>query len=214
MPRILLVRHGRSAHASTGWLDAAGVRGWLADYDVHGIAPDSMPPDALRAVARSVGIVVASDLPRAHHSAERLAGGAPVVTSPLLRETALPVPALGPVRLPLAGWALLIGVHAALRILRGAPPHADARAQGEAAAAWLAGLAERHGDVLAVTHGNVRGHIAAALGAAGWRRARGGRRFAHWSAWELARDAHGESSPSIQASADDARERVRRRRGP
>jgi len=58
---------------------------------------------------------VASDVPRAVASAALLAPSRTVVTSPLLRELALPAPNLGPLRLPLMGWALAIGCSALLR---------------------------------------------------------------------------------------------------
>jgi len=35
-PRVVLVRHGRSAHAVRGWLDAATLRAWFAAYDGAG----------------------------------------------------------------------------------------------------------------------------------------------------------------------------------
>jgi hypothetical protein len=66
--------------------------------------------------------------------------------------------------------------------------------QGAAAAAWLIELSERHGDVLAVTHVNVRAHIAAALLEAGWQRGPGGSRFAPWSAWTFIRSTPSNSS--------------------
>ena len=185
--RVLLVRHGRSAHRRSGWLDADGVRHWLVRYDAAGILPDDVPPTALRELASHADVVVASDLPRALASAERLAAGLPVLTSPLLREIPLPVPALGLTRLPLACWALAIGTGAAVRRLRGTAPPGDVRTQATAAAAWLSGLAERDGLVVAVTHANVRAQIAAALGDAGWRREPGGGRHAHWSAWSFVR---------------------------
>jgi hypothetical protein len=103
--RLVLVRHGRPAHPRGGWYDAAALRGWFDAYDAAGLAADDAPPPALAALARDAAIVAASDLPRAEESAVRLAPDAPVVLAPLLRETLPAFPALGPVRLPLAGWA-------------------------------------------------------------------------------------------------------------
>jgi broad specificity phosphatase PhoE len=188
-PRVVLVRHGRSAHAPLGWVDADGLRRWLAAYDVAGITPDDAPPAALRALASNGALVVASDLPRAVASAERLAPGAPAHASPLLRETPLPIPALLGLRLPIGGWALAMGAGMAYRRLRRVPHPDGALAQSASAAAWLAGLAGEHRLVLAVTHSNVRGLVAGALMAAGWRREPGGGRFAHWSAWTFTTDS-------------------------
>lgn len=200
--RILLVRHGRVQAPRAGWLDAAGVRRWLDDYAAADLAPGDLPPAGVRGLAACAGIVVASDLPRARASAERLATGGCVTLSPLLRETPVHIPAFGAVRLPLAAWALAIGARAAVGAAVGAPRHPlleDAgRAQGAGAATWLAALTEPHGVVLAVTHVNVRARIATALGALGWRRLPGGRRFAHWSAWtfEPAAPAAGPTDPT------------------
>jgi broad specificity phosphatase PhoE len=189
-PRLVLVRHGRPAHAGRGWYDAAGVRGWLAAYDASGLADGERPPAELVALAAAAPIVAASDLPRARESAARLAPDAPVIECPLLRETPPPFPALGPVRLPLAAWALAVGVGQAYRAACGEPAPPAARRQAADAAAWLARLGEQHGLVVAVTHASVRGHIARALAARGWARDPGprglGGRYAHWSAWSFA----------------------------
>jgi broad specificity phosphatase PhoE len=191
--RLVLVRHGRPAHAGRGWYDAAGMRGWLEAYDAAGLADDDAPPPALAALARDAALVAASDLPRARDSAARLAPDAPVVQSPLLRETPPAFPPLGPVRLPLAGWALAVGVRLAYQSARGVPAPTPALRQAREAARWLTELADRHGLVVAVTHVTVRGLIADALGAAGWlaepaaRRLTGryAQRYAHWSAWSF-----------------------------
>src|SRR4051812_44820390 len=91
--RIILVRHGHSSHtASPGWIDAIGVSQWREAYDAAGILSDSAPPAALVAAASAADCVLASDLPRAVASAERLAPGRSVRTSELLREMTLEVP--------------------------------------------------------------------------------------------------------------------------
>ena len=183
--RVVLVRHGRSAHATRGRLDADALRRWLADYDRAGLAADDRPPAALQALAAGAGLVVASDLPRAVRSAELLVPGRAFESSPLLRETPLPIPALGGARLPLAAWALVVGVGAGWRRLGRVPAPRAVVEQAAAAAAWLGALARAHGLVVAVTHANVRAHVAAAARAAGWRREPGGGGLAHWSAWTL-----------------------------
>jgi broad specificity phosphatase PhoE len=142
----------------------------------------------LRELAAGMGRIVASDLPRAVESAALLAPHAAVDHSPLLRETPLPIPALGRVQLPLAMWGLLIGVRW-LRDMRRAArdTHVAPRERSEQAAQWLDALADAHGSVLVVTHGAFRRYLADALESRGWRRASARRRFHHWSAWELTR---------------------------
>lgn len=196
-PRIVLVRHGRSAHVAGGWLDAGALQRWFADYDLAALAHDERPAAHACELARAAGRIVASDLPRARASAALLLPGADVTESPLLRETPLPVPTWPRVRLPLMGWALATGARVAYGRLRGARPAGEARRQAEAAAAWLGELAAAHDSVLAVTHGAVRGLIAAVLREGGWTlTTMAGGRYAHWSAWTLA------------ASHDDARRRA------
>jgi hypothetical protein len=78
--------------------------------------------------------VVASDLPRAVASAALLAPGRAVIRTPLLREAPLetperPLPRLAWLRLPLRGWALVLGARWLVAWARGAPPPGvDARA--------------------------------------------------------------------------------------
>ncbi|HEX8172528.1 MAG TPA: hypothetical protein VF824_18480 [Thermoanaerobaculia bacterium] len=186
MPRILLVRHGRSSHVHAGWIDAAGFARWRDAYEAAGIADDDPPPIALRDAASQADIVVASDAARAVASASRLS--ARVITTPLLRELELAPPLLGRLRLPLAAWTLLIGVRWGMRALPGQPtvaPHESQRAHD--AARWLAELAASHESVVAVTHGSLRLLVAQRLIADGWRCERPRKAHAHWSAWSLTR---------------------------
>jgi broad specificity phosphatase PhoE len=191
--RIVLLRHGRSAHVAGGWLDADALRRWFVDYDLAALAHDERPPERARALAREVACVVASDMPRARASAALLLPDGPVRESPLLREVPMPIPTWPGVRLPLVGWALATGMRAAVSRLRRLPPPEAVRQQAEAAAAWLGELAQAHGSVLAVTHAGVRAQITRVLREQGWVAAveggsyRQGGSYAHWSAWTLTR---------------------------
>lgn len=192
--RILLVRHGRSAHVQRGWLDGAGLRAWRTAYDAAGLAPGETPPATLRALASEAGIIVASDMPRAHASAALLARGAPIKTSSLLRESELVLPTLGPVRLPLAGRALATGLRLAVGAMRAERPPAVVLDRATEAAYWLAELAAQHGSVVAITHAAFRPRVVEALAVGGWqvpRRQSLRERFRHWSAWVLTRGSAG-----------------------
>ena len=91
--RVLLIRHGPSAHSeSPGWIDAAGVDRWREAYDAAGILSDSVPPPGISSEVAGADVLVTSDLPRALASAERLAPGKAVHVSPLFRELSLEVP--------------------------------------------------------------------------------------------------------------------------
>jgi broad specificity phosphatase PhoE len=195
-PEIVLVRHGRSAHAERGWLDADGVRRWMAAYDAAEIALHHPPPPALVALAREAGHVVASDLPRAAASARVIAPGVDVQTTALLREAPLetpelPLPRLGGVRLPVHGWGLVFGVRWLWASWRGAPPpgvDATALARADEAASWLTELAATHGRVVAVTHATFRSLVTASLRRQGWRGPER-RPLREWSAWVHVRGA-------------------------
>ena len=190
-PELLLVRHGRSAHVETGWIDIAGLRRWMEAYDAAEIARHHPPPADVLALAAGGVRVLASDLPRAVASAALLAPGRDVMRTPLLREAPLetpelPMPGLGGLRLPLRGWGVVFGARWIAAWARGAPPpgvDARALARAEEAAEWLAAQAdEARGRVVVVTHATFRLLVARALVRRGWR-GPGRRPVRVWSAW-------------------------------
>jgi broad specificity phosphatase PhoE len=191
---IVLVRHGRSAHVARGWLDVDDLRRWIVAYDAAEIVPHHRPPPELVELARTAGVVVTSDLPRALASAALIAPGREVHASALLREAPLetdelPLPRLAGLRLPLWVWALVFGLRWLRASRRGEPPpgvDAAALARAEEAAAWLAGLAGGSGGVVVVTHATFRTLVAAALQRRGWRGPER-RPFREWTAWRLRR---------------------------
>jgi hypothetical protein len=182
LPRILLVRHGRSAHIERRRVDRDGFIRWLDAYDRAGLAPNDAPPAELRDLARNA-FVVTSDT-RARESAALLPGTA--IASPLLRETQLPLPSFGKLRLPMRVWSIAIGVLWIWRMRRGDATLRAELDRAHEAAKWLIALAGEHETIVAVTHGAVRRSVANALLAEGWtcvypRK----KRWAEWSAWEL-----------------------------
>ncbi|HJW94100.1 MAG TPA: hypothetical protein VJ901_10820 [Thermoanaerobaculia bacterium] len=134
-----------------------------------------MPPAQLCELANSA-TVIASDAPRAIASAQSLAPRASIALSPLLRELEL-VPPHIPFRLPLLGWALVIGLTT--------KASSAERERARAAAEWLSSI--EHETVIAVTHASVRRLIAHELRSLGWR-SHGHRRMHHWSAWSFHRE--------------------------
>ena len=61
--RIALVRHARSAHVHSGWIDARGFRAWREAYEGAGILDDQAVPVDLASLADSAGVVVSSVKP-------------------------------------------------------------------------------------------------------------------------------------------------------
>jgi broad specificity phosphatase PhoE len=182
---LLLVRHGRSAHAHDGsWIDAAGARRFEDLYDAAPIRADDAPPEHLMRLARAAHVILASDLPRAITSARALAPDRDPVLSPLLRELRFNLPAWAP-RLPLHVWDGLHEVMWRGRLLAGVENDETRRAHD--AAAWLEAQLDGGPLAVVVTHGGFRRLVARALTRRGWMPARERRPFHNWSAWTLTR---------------------------
>ena len=185
--RLVLVRHGRSAHVHSGWIDTAGFRAWRQAYEAAGIVEtESVPAELARLVAPAPR-VLASEAPRAIASARLLAAGRPVTVSALLHELDLESLSLGRLRLPLHGWALAVGLRTLFLTLAGRYPSPPERARIEAAAALLGELAVADPLVVAVTHASFRRRLFQRLVEHGWRPEPGPRTLHHWSAWVLGR---------------------------
>lgn len=182
MARIVLVRHGPSAHVDTPpALDRAGVEAWRAAYDVAGILADAKPPDALVTLAADAKHLVASDLRRARESAERLAPRRPILVSELLRECTLAPPEWS-TRLPLAAWGIATYTRWAFHQLRDTDAAAQERARAAAAVDWITRMTADGATILVVTHAVFRQLLGDQLVARGW--ATDGQTGArHWSAW-------------------------------
>ena len=187
MPRILLIRHGPSAHPDmAGMLDNAAIEEWRTSYDAAGIMDVPPPAETLEKIA-SVDRVVTSDLPRTVATAARLFPGKEIESSSLLREVPLPIPTLGGVRAPFPIWAGVISLRWGIDILRGqdCPPEFEERVR--AAVQWCERQQHESGEsatLAVVTHGVMRRLLATRLCEVGWS-AQGRRSYAPWSAWEL-----------------------------
>ncbi|HEX8251833.1 MAG TPA: hypothetical protein VF846_01705 [Thermoanaerobaculia bacterium] len=185
--KIVLVRHGRSAHVVKGLLDLRAYMKWRDDYEAAGLDPFDAPPPALTAAAQNAAVLVASDARRAIDSARLLAPGRDVVVSPLVRELSLQPPNFTRLRLPLIGWALFIGlrwmIRQALRVGHITPE--EEQRVGDATE-WLIELTANHGEITVVTHGAIRSLLAKELTKRGWTSVTPRRRSSHWSAWSFA----------------------------
>jgi len=184
--RILLVRHGPSAHVHDGrWMDRHGVPRFEDAYDAAGIRDDPPPPEDLRHVATAADVVCASDLRRAIESAKRVAPGREPVISALLREIRLEPPRWMPFRLPIEAWDAYSHAQWSYRLLTRRDHEFVRRA--DAAAEWLEQKARDAATILVVTHGGARRLIADRLSVRGWLRGAERRSYANWSTWELRR---------------------------
>jgi broad specificity phosphatase PhoE len=189
--RLLLVRHGHSAHTHDGsWIDLPRAKRFEQLYDAASIRDDSHPPAELLALSRAAAVLMASDLPRAVASIRRLAPDREPVISPLLRELYFEIPSWGP-RLPLLAWDALFHAWWTVRmpLATGHPELQRARAAAAGVDANAAGL------TIAVTHGGFRRLLARQLTARGWTISGPTSSFANWSAWELTHDAEAGTGP-------------------
>jgi broad specificity phosphatase PhoE len=181
--RIALIRHGHSAHVRTGWMDAAGFRAWRKAYEAAGILEGERVPADLLQLAASADLVLASDAPRAMASARLLAPGREILVSPLLRELDLEGPNLGGLPLPLAAWALAVGVRMLFLIFRRQYPSAAEATRVHQAATWLEELAAQHALTVVVTHASFRRQLSRRLEPKGWQAEPGRRSLRPWSTW-------------------------------
>ena len=188
--KLLLVRHGRSAHVHAGGLlDRPAVERWRDAYDESGIATDTHPCNALKdEIAASHGIV-ASDLPRAIASAALLAAGREVTISPLFREVPLLIPRSLPFRAPLAAWEALIHIRWGLDLVRRRGVARETMERARLAAEWCRDACRSStpdgGTIAVVTHGVFRRMLLEVLVAHGWQCEPGRRSYAHWSVWRM-----------------------------
>jgi broad specificity phosphatase PhoE len=186
--RIALVRHARSSHVHTGWIDASGFQAWRDAYEAAGIHEDERVPAGLAELAGRADLVLSSDAARAIATARLLAPGKEIVVSPLLRELDLEGPALGAIRLPLLGWAVAVGFRTLFLTLRRQYPSPAEAKRIKDAAAWLEELAVRHSLIVAVTHASFRRRLSDRLVQTGWKAEPGRRTLQHWSAWLFSRN--------------------------
>jgi broad specificity phosphatase PhoE len=198
MPSLVLVRHGPSAHVHAGALDRDGVEQWRASYDATGIRLGDRPPEALVALAAATTYIVASDLPRAIESAERLAPKRPITVSPLVREAPLPIPQW-PTRLPLMAWNSIITVRWYYHRLRRTDLDGPDWARAERAASWLNGVLTDGTSAMIITHGVFRRLLGLQLVRSGWSLASRQGGYRHWSSWHFSfqGDRVPPSSPNV-----------------
>jgi broad specificity phosphatase PhoE len=181
--RLLLVRHGRSAHVHDGsWIDQAAARRFVTAYDAASIRADDAPPPELMAIAQEADTLMASDLPRAIASVRCLARGREPQISPLLRELSFDIPAWGP-RLPLDLWDGLFHVMWTGRLMARVDTAEMRRARD--AAAWVDARCATVSLGVVVTHGGFRRLLSHELVGRGWTKRGLWHPYHNWSAWTL-----------------------------
>ncbi|HUQ81742.1 MAG TPA: histidine phosphatase family protein [Gemmatimonadaceae bacterium] len=182
--RILLVRHGHSSHnGPAGWMDAADVLRWRDAYDAAGILDDSHPSPSLVAEVAAADRLIASDLPRAIASAERLAPGKAVSILPLVREMYLDLPRWLVARWPLKVWEIAIYLHWTIQELRQGIATPEEIQRAVHAVAALEESSRDAATIAVVTHGAFRRLLALRLMEQGWSPGERTGGFSNWSVW-------------------------------
>ena len=187
--RVAIIRHGRSSHVHSGWITASGFHAWRKAYEEAGIREDECVPSHVAQLLDRAGVVLCSDAPRAIASARLLACGQDIIISPLLRELELKCPGLGGLRLPLAAWAVAVGVRTMLLAMGGRYPSPSDAARVEGAATLINQVAAQHSQIIVVTHASFRRLLCKRLAQAGWRDDSVRRSVRHWSAWLFTQSA-------------------------
>ncbi|MGD8165537.1 histidine phosphatase family protein [Pantoea sp. FN0307] len=161
---IILMRHGKPGGLSPQHLSAKAMAQWIASYDSALIS--DMPPQRCIDLAAQAEIIVASPLPRALGSLEKL-GLRATYTDAIFREVALPVLPLATPALPPTLWLSLLRLLWLCGYSGSVESFRHARQRARLAASQLISLSEQ-GTVLLVGHGIMNKLIARELRRQGW----------------------------------------------
>lgn len=91
---ISLIRHGKSKHTDNNKVTCNEFNGWVKKYDDSGVFEEKYYPLETHEKIATANIVITSDLKRSIESAKLLYPNLKVISSPLFRETELPVPSI------------------------------------------------------------------------------------------------------------------------
>lgn len=165
--RIFLARHGQPDCLSLGNVAPRDMSKWIQAYNDAGVLLDDVPPQAIE-TARSSGIVVASTMRRAVHSAQYLSGSQAFLAEHVFCEAGLPHPCWHFPKLPPSAWATIFRLAWFLGYAANAESIESATARAGAAAERLVQLAKENGSVFLVGHGIMTMLIAKHLLSLGW----------------------------------------------
>ncbi|MDB5452825.1 MAG: hypothetical protein JWO33_1403 [Caulobacteraceae bacterium] len=182
MGTILLARHGEPALSRRVRLNAAGYRGFWANYEIGGLAPSQSPPPELVAFVSAADVVIASTRRRSIESAEILGKGRAFETHPLLIEAPLPPPPWPAwVRLSPKLWGFWARFHWwFFNHHAGEESRREAEVRADQVATLIIARAETGQSVAVVAHGFFNVLIGRALKRHGWRMTRT-KGYKYWS---------------------------------
>ncbi|MBY0221287.1 MULTISPECIES: histidine phosphatase family protein [Sporosarcina] len=165
---ISLIRHGRSTCTDSNRMKCKEFKIWVGKYDNQGVFEENFyPEDTLDRMA-SANIVFSSDLERSIESARLLKPNLLAVSDPLFRETELPNPSVGSIKLSPSTWSLILRCLWFLGYSRDCESLKEAKDRAEKASELLAVYAEIHTSIVLVGHGFFNMLIAKELQKMGW----------------------------------------------
>jgi broad specificity phosphatase PhoE len=180
--RVILVRHGKPAIASSPRLRHHGFRRYIDEYQDAGLDPLSAPPEELLDLVKGLNEVLTSGSPRARDSAKTLLPEADIIADPLFAEAPLAAPRIPLLKLKVPIWAVMA------RIMWHAGYHPEiedyrrAKTRAAQAADILLDRAEANdGNAVLVAHGYFNAMIGRVLRKRGFRRT-GSHRVRFWNA--------------------------------
>jgi broad specificity phosphatase PhoE len=180
--RIILVRHGEPAVASTTRTSHHGFERYLDLYEDAGLDPRSAPPEELLDLVKGLDSVFTSGAPRAQDSARTLLPEAELIADPLFAEAPLTVPRIPLLKARVPVWMVVA------RILWHAGFHPESenyrrtKARAATAADILVKRAETNkGTAVLVAHGYFNAIIGRDLKKRGFARM-GAHRYRFWNA--------------------------------
>jgi broad specificity phosphatase PhoE len=180
-PRIVLIRHGRPAIATSPRTTHGEFADYIDAYEAAGLDPDSAPPEELRDLVKELTAVFTSGKPRSHESARVLHPTAELIADPLFVEAPLAAPRIPLLRMTVPKWAVVsrilwhTGYHPEIENYR------KAKHRAHQAADRLVARAHKDGVTALVAHGYFNAMLGRLLRKRGWRRT-GAHRVRYWNA--------------------------------
>ncbi|MEM8986604.1 MAG: histidine phosphatase family protein [Pseudomonadota bacterium] len=202
--RIVVARHGRPNLSRDMLISSREYRHWWAQYDLAGVHPDEVPPEALIEIACESDMVVSSTLPRARETAAIVTGGErDVPAEELFVEAPLPPPPLPWLKLRPGVWGV---VSRTFWFCGYAPPgvenHMGAWRRAGTAVDRLTGYAA-DGDILLCAHGYFNWMMDRVLRGRGWRRTHnGGNHYWAWRSYEWPAKKPAPVNPRLAEAAE------------
>jgi len=169
--KISLIRHGKSIWTENERMTSQQFKIWVEKYDNNGVFEENSYPSVTLNTIATANVVITSDLKRSVESAKMLNPNLTAISTPLFRETELPVPLtrLWGLKLNPSIWAVMLRCLWFIGYSRGCESLSHSKERAEKAAEVLVEYAQEHSSVVLVGHGFFNMLIAKELQKSGWK---------------------------------------------